>query len=184
VRVYRQPANMVQCEVCARSFAEPRQLKQHIIDSLEHSPEHLALCCLRCNTRPFTSSLAKQQHTSDSHAGVDVAIPNGAPLNTAPTHNPAPGPSPLGEFFESYPTFQYNPDLAPSTSLRNLIRHLGRGNDGYDAMEARARYHEAFRAEVATRFGNGSSLETWHKVCHAVGIFNPPASITKCKQAS
>ncbi|KAH7368846.1 hypothetical protein B0T11DRAFT_326987 [Plectosphaerella cucumerina] len=139
-------------------------LKQHIIDSLEHSPEHLALCCSRCNTRPFTSSLAKQQHTSDSHAGVDVATPNGAPLNTAPTRTPAPGPSPLDEFFEAYPSFLYDPDLTPSNSLRNLIRHLGRSNDGYNAMEARARYHEAFRAEVAARFGNGTSLETWHKV--------------------
>jgi hypothetical protein len=175
---------MVQCDVCARSFAEPRQLKQHILDSLEHSPEHLALCCLRCNTRPFTSSLAKQQHTSDSHAGMDDALPSGAPPNTAPARTPAPGPSLLDEFFEAYPSFQYDPNLTPSTSLRNLIRHLGRSNDGYDALEARARYHEAFTAEVAVRFGNGASLEAWHKVCHAVGILDPPSSITKCKQAS
>ena len=53
---------MVECEVCSRTFAASDHLKQHILASSEHSPEHLALSCRRCNCKVFTSATSKQQH--------------------------------------------------------------------------------------------------------------------------
>ncbi|KAG7120556.1 hypothetical protein HYQ44_005052 [Verticillium longisporum] len=57
---------MTDCEVCGRGFGTSDRLKQHVTDSILHSPDHLTLCCLRCTSKPFTTKLARQQHLLSS----------------------------------------------------------------------------------------------------------------------
>jgi len=91
------------CVPCDRSFNNEEALQQHLRDSPAHAP---SFDCDECE-QSFNSEEALQQHLRDSPVHLqDIETP-------------------LDVFFNSFPTFDYNPSLPPAISYASLQSHEG-----------------------------------------------------------
>jgi hypothetical protein len=150
--------------------------------------------CLVNNRRskPFTPySLTEEEHalvysekpapaskpnspTEEEHALSYSEKPAPAPKLNRPTL--ARSESPIDQFFESFPSFKYNPSLLPSTSYKHLQIHQKWLPGSPESKENRERYQSALRLEFDHCYGAEDDLNAWHSLCRAIGINPLPAT--------
>jgi hypothetical protein len=107
-----------------------------------------------------------------------------APVSTLNEPTLAHSHSPIDEFFESFPSFKYDPSLTPSTSYMDLQKHqkwLPKSPESEENWEA---YQRALRRELSRWFGADDDLEAWHSLCRAIGIKPLPPTCEACKEVS
>ncbi len=148
------------CNDCNRSFNSEEALQQHIQNSPAHAP---SFDCNNCN-RSFSSEGALQQHLRDS-----------------PIHQQDKG-TPLDVFFQSFPTFDYNPSLPPATSYANLQRHEGWDRGSSESSNAWDGYQNALQSELQMWYGAEDDLTAWHALCHAIGVEPLPTTCEQCQE--
>ncbi|RVD88549.1 uncharacterized protein DFL_002731 [Arthrobotrys flagrans] len=102
--------------------------------------------------------------------------------------NPSQSRTPVDEYFYQHASrpgsrFPYNGDAR--LNIRKTFNTLARAERWNERkrMEEKERFFEAIDAEFTTRFGDGTSLQTWQRL---VAMFDPegplPPSITRCKK--
>ncbi|WPG98890.1 Hypothetical protein R9X50_00169000 [Acrodontium crateriforme] len=150
------------CNPCDRVFTSERALNQHLNDSPAHAQ---TVECNPCD-RTFVSEDALNQHLRDS-----------------PLHQRL-SDTPLNSFFCSFPTFDYDPSLAPSISYKRLQQHMcwQRGDDESD--EAWNDYQDALKNELQKWYGSEDDLTAWHALCSAIGIDPLPVTCELCEKAA
>ncbi|CAK7244402.1 MAG: hypothetical protein STHCBS139747_005940 [Sporothrix thermara] len=90
--------------------------------------------------------------------------------------------TPLDMFFALYPEFPYDFSLQPATSFRKLRHFYGWRKRSDEDVEAWEDYQHALMDEVRLWFGTTENLSSWHQLCRAVGIQDPPETKTQCKK--
>jgi len=156
------------CQSCDKTFKSEKSLQQHLQDSPRHKGNHY---CEPCD-RYFDRAESLQQHLDTSKAHSEVA----GPAVRCTTDN-----TPLDRFFRSFPSFAYDPLLPPATSYSLLRRHMASPRHSREGMEALEGYREALVAEVRVWFGSEDDLTSWHTLCRAIGVQQPPDTIDGCK---
>ncbi|KAF2460790.1 hypothetical protein BDY21DRAFT_376649 [Lineolata rhizophorae] len=175
------------CALCSRPFDSGEALQQHKRDSIAHEFD-----CTACS-RHFGSGTALTQHLRDSpvHAQsfeceiCDRTFGNGEALvqhlRDSPVH--AFPETPLDIFFRSFPTFDYNPSLPPTTSYANLRRHKGWRRSNAASKDAWNRYQDALESELRMWYGAENDLTAWHALCRAIGVEPLPQTCAQCQEA-
>ncbi|CAK7223690.1 hypothetical protein SCUCBS95973_005265 [Sporothrix curviconia] len=148
------------CSLCNKLFVTEQALAMHVRDS----PRHGAATATSSKHQP---RVQQQQ-----------------PRRRSPARVAEPAATPLDRFFTSYAGFPYNRALPPVVSFRQLRRFAGWYGDfpTEEFDEAKTRYRRALIDEVRVWFGNENDLASWHQLCRAVGIREPPPTMPKCEQ--
>lgn len=147
------------CKPCNKSFKQEADLRRH----LRYSPLHQSRCetCDRIFSR---DGLQQHLQTARVHlTGMSVTA------------------TPLDKFFLSFPSFAYDPSLPPATSYSRLQRHMGWRRESEGSGEAWHKYQRALEEEVKVWFGKEDDLNSWHTLCRAIGIKQPPPTIAACR---
>ena len=102
----------------------------------------------------------------------------------SPTINrPAPfSNSPVDQFFQSYPSFEYDRSLPPSESFNRLRRHQRWRRAGPESDEAWNQYQKALKEEFQLWYGAEDDLGAWHVLCRAIRIKPVPATAEECEK--
>ncbi|CAK7216926.1 hypothetical protein SBRCBS47491_002989 [Sporothrix bragantina] len=90
--------------------------------------------------------------------------------------------TPLDRFFASYPDFPYDRAQPPVESFRQLERFCGMRKNSEEQNQAWESYQQALVDEIRLWYGNEKDLASWHQLCHAVGIRDPPPTMSQCEQ--
>lgn len=88
---------------------------------------------------------------------------------------------PLVEFFDQYPSFDYN----HSASASNEFRRLCNVNawDRFEKDEARGEYKSALIRQFNLSYGTDvNALESWRLLCTYIGIDPLPDTLEGCKR--
>jgi hypothetical protein len=109
---------------------------------------------------------------------------NSAPVSTLNEPTLAHSHSPIDEFFESFPSFKYDPSLTPSTSYGDLQKHQKWLPKSLESKENWESYQRALRREFNGWFCAGDELQAWHSLCRAIGINPLPKTPEECKVVS
>ncbi|CAG8894795.1 unnamed protein product [Penicillium egyptiacum] len=78
--------------------------------------------------------------------------------------------SPLNDFFRSWPGFTFHVQLPLHKSWEQLHVFCGWNDQSPQYRAAWIGYQDALASEVTIRFGDVLELESWQKLCRAVGI--------------
>jgi DNA-directed RNA polymerase subunit RPC12/RpoP len=182
---------MTRCEVCNRSFTTQNALQMHLRDSPVHSGSHKCGIC----GKSFKSSEALRMHSRDTPGHTQsyscapcnrTFISNEAlrmHIRDSPAHNLLPD-TPLNRFFQSFPTFPYNPNLPPAESYAQLQNFCGWGYNSSESRESWDQYQNALREEFNMWFGSEEDLGSWHALCRAVRINPLPTTLRGCERVS
>ncbi|KAH6603216.1 hypothetical protein Trco_007991 [Trichoderma cornu-damae] len=194
------------CVRCGLDFGSREELRLHVLTSERHFI--CAECVgdgewLDFLTERALRSHAWGRHREDDAAGVGFSRGNAADgsggESTCRTKegngkgkaeedakrdaaSAARRDTPLDRFFASFGGFAYDSRLSPEASFRQLEQHQG-WQDRRDgpAKDAWKRYQRALVDEVEMWFGDENDLTAWRTLCRAVGRFDPPGEIRKCK---
>jgi hypothetical protein len=106
------------------------------------------------------------------------------PIPTSKPNRPtlARSESPIDQFFESFPSFKYNPSLLPSTSYKHLQKYQKWLPGSPESKENWERYQSALRHEFDLWYGAEDDLNAWHSLCRAIGINPLPATCMECEK--
>ncbi|KAK5657602.1 hypothetical protein OQA88_3181 [Cercophora sp. LCS_1] len=160
--------NQYPCTPCDRVFKTQDGLRRHLQSSPRHKKnQHCEIC-----DRHFNTFDSLQAHLRDSDAHKNAA----ASIKTKTNANQTP----LDRFFLSFPSFNYDPSLSPATSHKLLREHMAWPKGSPDGDWARRRYRKALVAEVRIWFGDENDLQAWHTLCRAIGVKQPPNTISSC----
>jgi len=107
-----------------------------------------------------------------------------APVSTLNEPTLARSHGPIDEFFESFPSFKYNPSLTPSISYGDLQKHQKWLPKSPESKESWESYQRALRREFNRWFCAGDELEAWHSLCRAIRINPLPKTPEECKVVS
>ncbi|PGH28254.1 hypothetical protein AJ80_00145 [Polytolypa hystricis UAMH7299] len=157
---------MASCVGCSRSFKTQEALEQHTRNSPAHtgsirdSPAHAPSHNRRGRNRPSRGERVLEQNIR------------------APTPD-----TPLNKFFQSFPSFPYDPNLPPAESYAQLQRFKGWQRGEAASKKGWKRYQAALKNEVELWFGSEDDIGAWHALCRAIGIDPLPPTRRKCKQA-
>jgi len=99
-------------------------------------------------------------------------------INSRPIHRSTP----VDRFFESFTSIPYDPCLPPSTSYKNLEKHLKPSRGTPKSKEIWDRYQKALRAEFDLWYGADDDLTAWHAFCRAIGINPLPETCKNCEK--
>ncbi|CAI7642432.1 unnamed protein product [Penicillium glandicola] len=163
---------MFSCTPCNREFRDQAHLDYHIRHSTSHAHKyatcsegyptvasltvhtiearHPDLKCKSCELVFDTEELLKIHHKSTSHQGMIT--------------------SPLNAFFRSWSGFQFNVRLAPHKSWDELRVFCCWDEQTPQYRVAWIKYQDALASEATIWFGKTWVLESWKKICRAVGI--------------
>lgn len=155
------------CSICQQAMSVSYGPYHLIEDShIERLLVHVSL------TTKTASFITTQQHPKVS--GTPSAENTAAAL----------GVSPINAFFESFPSFEFDPTITPSESYRLLEKHRKRHSRSAQSDEIWDEYQEALTEEFDLWFGSEDDLEAWHALCCAVGISPLPTSCESCEEVS
>lgn len=185
----RAHASTFDCDPCDRAFSSQKALDQHLNDS----PAHIQTFeCNPCD-RTFVSEEALSQHLNDSPAHVQTFECNPCDrtfvseealnqhLRDSPLHQRL-SDTPLNFFFRSFPTFEYDPSLAPSISYKRLQQHMCWQRGDHKSDEAWNDYQDALKNELQKWYGSEDDLTAWHALCSAIGIEPLPLTCELCEK--
>ncbi|KAI9036176.1 C2H2-type zinc finger protein [Aspergillus affinis] len=178
------------CVLCNRSFKSQEALEQHIQNSPAHIP---SFDCFLCN-RSFKSQEALEQHIQNSPAhfpsfDCDLCKRSFKSLLALEQHiqyssaHLAPPSTPLNRFFQSFPQFEFDPNLPAAVSYARLQQFYGWKRGSVDSEEAWTKYQDALREEFSLWFGSENDLAAWHSLCRAVNLHPLPKTCSQCKTA-
>lgn len=197
-RTHQEPAvvSIQKCVRCDLDFNGPGELALHVLVSERH------FVCMECvadgEWQDFLTKRALKNHAwakhrvdagrgdgekSDEKKKNSKGKKKGKAKETTPSVT-AERETPLDEFFTSFAGFKYDPRLSPEASWKLLQAFKGWENRSKlygPKSDAWAQYQKALVREVEMWFGDETDLTAWRTLCKAVGCFDPPDDIRKCK---
>ena len=181
------------CPSCDSSFASQDALDMHLT-----SPKHAPAPALtkRDSSDSWESlDISRLIETLGSSVAAELSPPDtpDTPVaevtevsevtEVAQVAPPAPD-TPLDLFFRLFPGFHYNHKASPEESFRQLKRFSHWDKNSRPEKTAWQKYQDALVKEVELWFGDTSDIHAWHHLCEAVGVRDPPPTITECKKVS
>jgi hypothetical protein len=77
---------------------------------------------------------------------------------------------PLDVFFCSFPTFDYDPSLLPTTSYANLREREGWRRGSAASDNAWNIYQDTLQSELHMWYSAENDLTAWYALCRAIGV--------------
>ncbi|CAG8084531.1 unnamed protein product [Penicillium nalgiovense] len=163
---------MFTCNPCNRRYDDQASLDFHLLFSPCHAHK-----CGSCS-KYFTSEADLIAHAAEAHHHAFECKPCGQVLNSrdllrvhreSNLHERMTN-SPVNAFFRSWPNFPFHVQLPPHKSWEQLHMFYGWDDQAPEYRAAWIRYQDALASEVTIWFGDVLDLESWQKLCRAVGI--------------